>query len=169
MTLSNLPLFDWRPPPLIIPATPFYTTNNDSKFDIQVNVANLREHKLGRLLSPLGRIELKSETWQWRSKGNFALEYAQWGRPSGFRVCEAEAWAHELNDDAGKILVNLMFPLERLKELARYVARRDPSCIRHGCGDNGATSIVVVPLYFFVDWLLQGGGAWPRPDLREVI
>jgi hypothetical protein len=153
---DGLPLFDWEPPPLML-ATPLYTINRDNKFDIQLNVANLREHKLGRLLGG-GKIELKSETWQWRRTGNFALEYEQRGRASGFKVSQADAWTQELNDDEGKILCDLMFPLARVKELARYTARRNPHCIRRGGGDSGAVSNVVVPLHFFADWLLQGGG-----------
>jgi hypothetical protein len=153
---EGLPLFEWKPPPIVL-ATPLYTINRDNKFDIQLKVANLREHKLGRLVGG-GKIELKSETWQWRETGCIGLEYEQWGKPSGFAVSEAHAWVHELNDDAGKILCDLMFPLERVKELARYTARRDRRCIKHGCGDSGAVSLVAVPLRYFVDWLLQGGG-----------
>ena len=138
-------------------ATPLYTINRDNKFDIQLNVANLREHVLGRLVGG-GKLELKSETHQWRRTGNICLEFEQWGRPSGFAVSQADAWVHELNDDAGKILCDLMFPLERVKELARYTARRNPNCIRRGGGGSGAVSNVVVPLHIFVDWLLQGGG-----------
>jgi hypothetical protein len=153
---NGLPLFDWKPPPLVL-ATPLYTINRDNKFDIQLNVANLREHVLGRLLGG-GKIELKSETWQWRRTGNIALEFEQRGRPSGFAVSEADVWTQELNDDEGKILCDLMFPLERVKELARYTYRRQPSCMRRGGGDSGAVSNVVVPLHYFADWLLKGGG-----------
>ena len=155
--IEGLPLFEWKPPPLVL-ATPLYTINRDNKFDIQLNVANLREHVLGRLLGG-GKLELKSETYKWRRTGNICLEFEQWGRSSGFAVSQADAWVHELNDDEGKILCDLMFPLARVKELARYAARRDRNCIRRGGGDSGAVSNVAVPLHYFVDWLLQGGGA----------
>jgi hypothetical protein len=159
---QGLPLFDWRPPPLVIatraPTAPLFTLNRDNRFDLKLNVANLREYKFGRLATT-GKIELKSETWQWRQTGNIGLEYAQFGRPSGMAVSEAEAWVHELNDDEGKLLASLMFPLQRVKEFGRYCVRRDPRCIKHGCGDSGTVDLVAAPLRFFADWLLKGGGS----------
>jgi hypothetical protein len=120
---DGLPLFDWKPPPLVL-ATPLYTINRDNKFDIQLNVANLREHVLGRLLGG-GKLELKSETHLWRRTGNICLEYQQRGRRSGFTVCQG---------------------------------RRLGSRIERRRGQNPLRPHVVVPLHFFTDWLLQGGG-----------
>lgn len=134
-----------------------YTLNPGSKFDIQLNLANLREHQLGHLLTE-GAIELKAETWQWRRTGNFCIEYAQSGEPSGIAVCEADVWVHQLNDDDGKPLVLLVFPLERAKELARWSWRyRDGR--RRGGGDKRNIDSVVIKLHDLVRWLLKGGGS----------
>jgi hypothetical protein len=134
-----------------------YTLSTGSKFDIQLNVANLREHQLAHLLTE-GTIELKAETWRWRRTGKFFLEYAQSGKGSGIAVCEADLWVHQLNDDNGKPLVLLMFPLERVKELARWSWRYCGGRQRGG-GDRRNVDSVVVRLHDFVRWLLKGGGA----------
>jgi hypothetical protein len=133
-----------------------YALNADNKFDIQLTAANLREHKLGHLLTE-GTIELKAETWQWRRTGKFCIEYAQSGEPSGIAVCSADVWTHQLNDDKGKPLVLLMFPLERAKELARWSWRYCDGRRREG-GDRKNIDSVVVRLHDLVKWLLKGGG-----------
>jgi hypothetical protein len=134
-----------------------YTLNPSNKFDIQLNVANLREHQLGHLLTE-GTIELKAETWQWRRTGNFCIEYAQSGERSGIAACEADVWVHQLNDDQGKPLVLLVFPLERAKELARW-SWRYRNGRRLGGGDKRNIDSVVVRLHDLVRWLLKGGGS----------
>jgi hypothetical protein len=134
-----------------------YALNPNNKFDIQLNMANLREHKLARLLTK-GTIELKAETWQWRRTGKLCIEYAQDGEPSGIAACSADVWVHQLNDDNGKPLVLLMFPLERAKELARWSWRYCDGR-RRGGGDRRNIDSVVVRLHDFVKWLLKGGGA----------
>ena len=134
-----------------------YRLEPSNKFDIQLNVANLREHKLGHLLTE-GAIELKAETWQWRRTGNVCIEYAQSGEPSGVAVCEADLWVHQLNDDNGKPLVLLAFPLERVKELARW-SWRCCNGRRRGGGDRHNIDSVVIRLHDFVRWLLKGGGS----------
>jgi len=133
-----------------------YTLSPGNKFDIQLSVANLREHKLAHLLTK-GTIELKAETWQWRRTGRLCIEYAQSGKPSGIAVCDADVWTHQLNDDDGKPLVLLVFPLERAKELARWSWRRCNGR-RRGGGDKGNIDTVVVKLNDLIRWLIKGGG-----------
>jgi hypothetical protein len=87
--------------------------------------------------------ELKSETWQWEQTGNICIEYRQGRRPSGIAVTEVGDWVHELKRD-GETLVYLMFPIERLKELARkaYAQGRH----REGGGDDGRFCVILIPL-----------------------
>jgi hypothetical protein len=131
-----------------------FIINRDNKFDIQLSAAKIREQRLGELLAG-GKIELKAETWQWRRTGNICLEFRQNGRPSGIAVSEADVWIHRLNDDGGRPLVSLMFPLERVKALARWAYRRDGK--RLGGGDRGEFDNVVVSLRDFVEWLMAEG------------
>jgi YqaJ-like viral recombinase domain len=146
-----------RPPEASRMSAQLYTLSTGSKFDIQLNVANLREHKLAHLLTE-GTIELKTETWRWRRTGKLFVEYAQSGKGSGIAVCEADLWVHQLCDDKGKPLVLLVFPLERAKELARW-SWRYCGGRRRGGGDRRNVDSVVVRLHDFVRWLLKGGGA----------
>jgi hypothetical protein len=133
-----------------------YALSPDNKFDIQLNVANLREHQLAHLFTR-GTIELKAETWQWRRTGRLCIEYAQSGEPSGIAVSSADVWTHQLNDDNGRPLVLLVFPLERAKELARW-SWRHCGGRRRGGGDRKNIDSVVVRLHDLVKWLLRGGG-----------
>jgi hypothetical protein len=112
-----------------------------SKFDIQLSRAEVHEQQLEALLLG-GKIELKTETWQWEQTGNLCIEYRQNGQPSGIAVTEADVWAHELCR-GDETLVWLMFPVERLKRLAReaYKAGR----WRKG-GDDGRFEMVLISL-----------------------
>src|ERR1035437_229291 len=99
--------------------------NRDNKFDLQLNAALIRERELGEIFagSKIEKIELKSETWQWERTGNICIEFSQNGQPSGIAVTDADMWVHELRRD-GKTLVYLMFPIARLKELAREARKQ---------------------------------------------
>ena len=118
------------------------TYNRDGKFDIQLSKALIDERRLGEIFE-FGKIELKTETWQWEQTGNICIEYQQDGRPSGIAITEAEYWVHELRRD-DKTLVYLMFPVERLKELARE--HWTAGHFRMGCGDGGRFDVVLIPL-----------------------
>src|SRR6266550_3382311 len=85
--------------------------NNDSKFDIQLSQSLMREQKLADVLGN-GKIELKSENWQWERTGNICIEYLQNGNPSGIDVTEADTWVHELRRE-DKTLVYLFLPVAR--------------------------------------------------------
>lgn len=119
--------------------------NRDSKFDLQLSAALINERRLGEIFegARLERIELKSETWQWEQTGNICIEYRCNGRPSGISTTEADVWVHELKRD-GDTLVYLMFPIERLKELAREAIRAG-RC-RSGVGDGGRFDVVILRL-----------------------
>lgn len=118
------------------------TFNHDKKFDLQLGQAILHEHALAAILGD-GKIELKSETWQWEQTGNICIEYLCDDKPSGISVTEADVWVHELRrDDAA--LVYLMFPIERLKALARDAIRNGYS--RSGAGDGGRFTVALIRL-----------------------
>lgn len=121
------------------------TFNSDSKFDIQLSAALVNERRLGTLFSAakLEKIELKTETWQWERTGNICIEFACDGKPSGIAVTEADYWVHELKR-ADDTLVYLMFPIMRLRALARehYVAGH----YHDHAGDGGRFSVVLIPL-----------------------
>lgn len=105
----------------------------------------VNERRLGEIFSAakIEKIELKSESWQWERTGNICIEYKQNGKPSGIAVTEADYWVHELKRD-GKTLVYLMFPIDRLKNLARQ-AYQDGR-YREGGGDGGRFCNVIIPL-----------------------
>jgi hypothetical protein len=126
------------------------TFNRDRKFDIQLSAALIAERRLAEIFSHarIERIELKTETWQWEQTGNICIEYRQGGAPSGIAVTEADYWVHELRRD-GQTLCYLMFPIERLKQLARraYAEGR----FHEGGGDGGRFCNVLIPL----SWVLK--------------
>jgi hypothetical protein len=121
------------------------TFNRDAKFDLQLSQALIHERRMAEIFSArrIERIELKSESWQWEHTGNICIEYQCDGRPSGIAVTEADYWVHELLH-GNSTLCYLMFPLDRLRELARrsFVRGR----IRHNAGDGGRFTVALLPL-----------------------
>ena len=119
--------------------------NHDGKFDLQLSAALINERRLAEIFEhiDLHKIELKSETYQWERTGNICIEYSQNGRPSGIAVTEAGCWVHELKRD-GQTLVYLMFPIARLKELAREAYRQGH--YHEGGGDGGRFCNVLISL-----------------------
>lgn len=119
--------------------------NRDNKFDLQLGQGLLNERRLADIFSTakIEKIELKTETWLWERTGNICIEYRQNGKPSGIAITEADYWVHELRRD-GQTLCYLMFPVDRLKELARkaYAAGR----FHEGSGDDGRFCNVLIPL-----------------------
>jgi hypothetical protein len=119
--------------------------NHDRKFDLQLDQALIDERRLAEIFAhaDIRRIELKSESWQWEQTGNICIEYRQDGQPSGIATTEATVWVHELKRD-GETLCYLMFPVERLKKLAReaYAAGRH----RSHAGDGGRFDVVLLRL-----------------------
>ena len=86
------------------------------------------------------KIELKSESYQWEQTGNIAVEYRRKGQPSGISVTEAHFWVHELLRN-GETLVYLMFPIDRLKALARDAIKAGRSR-RGGDGDEFDVALI---------------------------
>jgi hypothetical protein len=126
------------------------TINRTNKFDLQLNQAMVAERRLADIFAAakLEKIELKTETYQWEQTGNMCIEYRQNGKPSGIAVTEADYWVHELRRD-DQTLCYLMFPIGRLKELARQ-AFAEARFHDHG-GDGGRFGNVLVPL----SWVLK--------------
>lgn len=130
--------------------SPKISFNRDNKFDLQLSDALIAERRLADIFENLDlhKIELKTETWQWEQTQNICIEYRQNGEPSGIAVTGAGCWVHELRRD-GQTLCYLMFPIERLKELARraYAEGR----YRKGGGDGGRFCNILIPL----SWVLR--------------
>jgi len=124
--------------------------NHDAKFDVQLSQSLIDTRRLADVFQygDIHKIELKSETYQWEQTGNICIEYRQNGRPCGIAVTDAEYWVHELKRD-GQTLVYLMFPIDRLKELARE-AYRQGRC-HEGGGDGGRFCNILIPL----SWVLR--------------
>lgn len=118
------------------------TISSGKKFDLQLSQALIDEQRLADIFSHsrIERVELKSESFQWERTGNICIEFESRGQPSGIAATEADYWVHELKRD-GETLVYLMFPTERLKALCRKSGR-----VVHGAGDDGAQSVVILPL-----------------------
>ena len=119
--------------------------SNNNKFDIQLSQALIHERRLGEIFSTskIEKIELKSETYQWEKTGNICIEYAQRGKPSGIAITEADFWVHELLRE-DKTLVYLMFPIDRLRNLAREAFKAGQ--YREGVGDRGEYDVVLLKL-----------------------
>jgi hypothetical protein len=119
--------------------------NHDRKFDLQLGQALINERRLGEIFAgaKIERIELKSETYQWEQTGNICIEYRCDGKPSGISTTQADFWVHELRRE-DRTLVYLMFPVERLKELARIAIRNGQS--RHHAGDGKRFDVALVAL-----------------------
>lgn len=115
------------------------------KFDIQLSEGLLNERRLADIFehARIEKIELKSESWEWEQTGNICIEYRSRGEPSGIAATEADCWVHELKRD-GETLVWLMFPIERLKHIAREAYRQKR--FRTKAGDDGAQSVVLIRL-----------------------
>jgi hypothetical protein len=135
---------------VLIETKPEITFNRDGKFDLQLSQALIDERRLADIFQygRIEKIELKSESWQWEQTGNICIEYRQGGQSSGIALTEADYWVHELKRD-GETLVYLMFPIERLKELAREACRQ--GSYHEGGGDGGRFCNILIPL----SWVLQ--------------
>src|SRR3954466_13772624 len=94
------------------------------KWDLQLSAALIAERRLGHIFEhmKIEKIELKTETWLWEQTGNIAIEYQDGDKPTGISVTQADCWVHELRRDE-ETLLYLMFPIDRLKALARGAIR----------------------------------------------
>jgi len=121
------------------------TYNGGKKFDLQLSEGLKRERALGAIFegAKLEKIELKSETWQWEQTGRICIEYRWNDQPSGIAVTEADMWVHELRRD-GETLCWLMFPIDRLKKLARDAYLADQ--VASSAGDGELSDVVLINL-----------------------
>lgn len=118
----------------------------NTKFDIQLATAIVRENALARLFSDADlTIEHKGETYLWRRSGKICIEYGYRDLPSGIAATEADLWVHELYDDDGQLIVRLVFEMETLKELCRAAKSRGQR-LRH-VGDDKLASIILLSLW----------------------
>ncbi len=127
-------------------AGPTFSRNN--KFDVQLRLSQEREQELARIftgakIERFSTLELKTENYQWEQTGNLCVEYRQGNQPSGLAVTKAEFWVHELQR-GNDTLVYLMFPVKRLKDLAR-VAYSQGRYHTKG-GDSGQMCNILIPL-----------------------
>jgi len=115
------------------------------KFDIQLSAALIEERRLAGIFGSgkVVTIELKTESWQWEQTGNICIEYRSRGQPSGIAGTDADWWMHQLKRD-GETLCWLMFPHERMLELARNAYREGRH--RERAGDDGAQGVVLIRL-----------------------
>ena len=111
---------------------------------MQLSDALINEKRLAEIFEckRIEKIELKSETFQWEQTGNICIEYEMDGQPSGIATTEADYWVHELKRK-DETLVYLMFPIERLKELARIALKNGRKRVG---GDDGRFKMVIIPL-----------------------
>jgi len=110
-----------------------------NKFDIDLQYGQVREKRLADMLSN-DKIEVKTERDIWKTTGNIAIEYKYKGNPSGIAVTEAKWWAHVLAD-GDKTYCTLLFPTDKLKELARKHMDK-----KKNGGDNDDAEFVLLPL-----------------------
>jgi len=120
--------------------------NRDAKFDMQLSAALVAERRLADIFTEgkFEKIELKTETWQWRRTGNIAVEYRQRGRPSGIAITEADYWVHELREDDGEPVGYFVIPVPRLKRLAREAYLAGHHVVG---GDNGEYEMVLLSVH----------------------
>tara|TARA_R100001244_G_scaffold28625_1_gene27815 strand:+ start:81 stop:452 length:372 start_codon:yes stop_codon:yes gene_type:complete len=115
--------------------------NNNNKFDIDLQYGQVREEELSDILQNQ-KIEVKTERDKWKETGNICIEFECRGKPSGIAVTEAKWWVHVLADGDDTSCM-LMFPTEKLKEIARkYYANGK---IVNG-GDDNLSKMVLLPL-----------------------
>lgn len=119
--------------------------NSDKKFDIQLSDALVAEKRLGEIFTSakIEKIELKTETWQWEQTGNICVEYRWNGQPSGIAATQADYWVHELRRD-GETLCYMMFPMDRLKWMAKHFYSIGNK--RTNSGDGGKSDVILIPL-----------------------
>ena len=124
--------------------------NSTNKWDLQLSEALIDQRRLADIFEnmEIRKIELKSESYLWEKTGNICIEYRGKDNPSGIAITEADCWVHELKRD-GKTLCYLMFPMERLKELARRAYKEGR--YHEGGGDRGDYDNILIPLKWIIE------------------
>jgi hypothetical protein len=113
-----------------------------NKFDIDLKYGQVREQELADILQN-EKIEVKTERDKWKETGNICIEFRCRGKESGIAVTEAKWWVHVLADGDETVCM-LMFPIDKLKEIARkHVVNK--AKVVYG-GDDNLSKMVLIPL-----------------------
>ncbi len=118
-------------------------TNNDSKFDIDLDFGIHYEKSLAKILS-LGKVEVKTERDKWKKTRNIAIELSCNWQKSGLAITEADWWAHILSWK-GEVVSVILLPVEKMKEIVKESVSNGNGMIVMG-GDNNASEIALIPL-----------------------
>jgi len=118
------------------------TLNNDNKFDIDLQYGQIREQELADILQN-EKIEVKTERDKWKETGNICIEFRCRGKPSGIAVTQASWWVHILADGDDTVCM-LMFPTNKLKEIARRHVVNKAKVVDGG--DDNLSKMVLLPL-----------------------
>lgn len=123
--------------------------NKDKKFDLDLEKGERSEGCLAELLlAGGGKIEIKSERWQWQQTGNIAIEYQHNCLPSGIAATQADYWAHMLYNGSEDLLMIMITPVPVLKKLCRqYLGTR----FDVQGGDGGRSRMILLPLNKIAD------------------
>lgn len=120
--------------------------NKDKKFDLDLAKGEASEKSLAALLlqDTDGKIEIKSERWQWQQTGNIAIEYEHAGKPSGIAATEADFWVHMLYNGSEELLMIMITPVFVLRKICRKYLKtlRD---VRGG--DGNRSRMIILPLH----------------------
>jgi len=118
------------------------TLNNDNRFDIDLQYGQVREQELADILQN-EKIEVKTERDKWKETGNICIEFQCRGKSSGIAVTEAKWWVHVLAD-GDETVGMLMFPTDKLKEIARKAIVNKAKVVDGG--DDNLSKMVLLPL-----------------------
>tara|TARA_R110002020_G_scaffold472428_1_gene700459 strand:+ start:316 stop:708 length:393 start_codon:yes stop_codon:yes gene_type:complete len=118
------------------------TLNNDNRFDIDLQYGQVREQELADILQN-EKIEVKTERDKWMETGNICIEFQCRGKPSGIAVTQAKWWTHVLADGDDTVCM-LMFPTDKLKEIARKHVVNKAKVVDGG--DDNLSKMVLLPL-----------------------
>jgi len=114
--------------------------NSDSKFDVDLAKAKIREGELFKLFENK-KLELKTD-YIWQTSGNIAVEYKCNGKPSGIAVTEADMIVFELQKKDQQP-IRIFYETEHLKKIARLWYKRG---MRMKGGDNQLSEFVLIPV-----------------------
>ena len=118
------------------------TLNNDNKFDIDLQYGQVREQELADILQN-EKIEVKTERDKWMETGNICIEFQCRNKASGIAVTQAKWWVHVLADGDETVCM-LMFPTDKLKEIARKHVVNKAKVVDGG--DDNLSKMVLIPL-----------------------
>lgn len=114
--------------------------NNDSKFDVDLARANVREGELFKLFENK-KLELKTD-YEWQNTGNIAVEYRCNGKPSGITTTQADMIVFEL-PKGNEPPIRIFYETEHLKQKARDWYKKG---MRRRGGDNDMSEMVLIPV-----------------------